>query len=1558
MRYVAIRDRFGIQLISIFLSVCLGAGPVAPAYCLAPKSRVAKEAPSAQALESFLRDMETAFSEEPLKKRLSAMDSIGTNLGTLLNRQDIMIWSVPNAKNKWEVLQFSEKGVAVIGHLAPASRNTKSPLLRYAFRESSTPREINAEGLVHILQDSQSHETQHYVALRALSFIGPAVQSAVKTLPETTLDELHKKFPKQVAVLSSLAKGVTPELDARRTDAMRLMKGALAKLRDDSQDTEKLEHERRQLWRENILRIMRSGTAAIRVLREDRHLLVNLVQPNTIEILRVYPDHVESIGTLSPKAIENLDWENAYTPYLVTEEERTRWSLNDLVIDLRSENFIMLCMSLQAIAMMGPNAARAAPALIALLPVNEASMQALIERALISMGPKAVPALLEARRNPDPFVRGFALDQLGDLAGFADQWPQDQRVFEEIAESLEDTNELDSANHTVGDAAYRVLTRIGKPAVPALQKVIRDRPEKIKQLAALAWADIDLEAEEPRRLIALAIANETLDEELRDLAALYLPGLLPNKPDDAASSRNMALAGKIIAPKLIDWMKDYIPWTDHTGHLHMDHDPAIATFTGALVKIGEPAVPSLIEALSNDQKRISAARVLGKIGPGSRAAIPKLLECLKVSDGYDPHIFRKVVVEAILRIDASVLPHIVDQWMPYLDDPAVETRLQAVKVLGALGHTAAKALPKLHEIPAKELRHKELIDDELKHQRHRKRLMEASEIPEEEINAVDLHVRQLERQRAAHVSLRKEIGDTMESIQQSLDALPSGSLKRLAAANLEEELGQKIAAERVEAMHRAILKIEKLAPLHERSLAAVRAAAGEVLQGLITEASKKTVNIPAHRLVVLPSNLAYGVERRGIAVSSRVPALHAHHFTDSVTGEIVFAIPAQHMEILAAFARRMMHLEGTERSGEQALRVVLREVLGHEFDEAVGGLSHTQASLRECPDRPLSYRMRYDIKEAMKLNQLQEIVQRTPETIQTIRRKPELSAEERSKAQLMAVDVAALALTELDPDALVETLRKDGRLKAVQSALSRGADDAMAEAVIPMLRSSSPNTRAFAEAVLLKKGASAVKPLVRHMPDSRVRPAIEKIITKIGTAAYPALLEQLGDENRGRAAGELLLQPYDKTIIPELLAELGSPNAVLRRNSEQVLKKWIDHMGAEWWYPSPAVASGEARRGTGHTLNTFVRPLLQILGSAKSKEQRLAAIRLLEPFKKYGLVDGALRALLTAEDTQIRHTAALAFGDQAPLQALLEVLNDDTMTMDQQTEAMSILSRMPTLSSEHAHHFVPLLGHTVFAPYAENVLMGMDIGSAPALMQGLENDHAGIWKKSAILLVRLGSSETGSRMVFHLLDQALSDRRKDMRAAFALMQDEHMGIPILCEALNNPDKRVAAWHALTRSEKAADKILHAKSVIGEDKALQLLLAIGRGAVQDLLPALKHQDADMRAFALRVLDEMLRHKLLESLMSHNALPIADAVRAMRDNDQNAFLRQRAEAVLSAHRLTEPTHPAAPGPKNVRHLAHRTAGNRKSRSPAVNAAPGTLINFPLGRAIAPPPVEQAL
>ena len=53
----------------------------------------------------------------------------------------------------------------------------------------------------------------------------------------------------------------------------------------------------------------------------------------------------------------------------------------------------------------------------------------------------------------------------------------------------------------------------------------------------------------------------------------------------------------------------------------------------ALGKIGKAAVPSLIEALNDEDLRKAAIGALGGIGPGAKAAAPALSEMLKDESG-------------------------------------------------------------------------------------------------------------------------------------------------------------------------------------------------------------------------------------------------------------------------------------------------------------------------------------------------------------------------------------------------------------------------------------------------------------------------------------------------------------------------------------------------------------------------------------------------------------------------------------------------------------------------------------------------------------------------------------------------------------------------------------------------------------------------------------------------------------------------------------------------------------------------------------------------------------
>jgi len=81
----------------------------------------------------------------------------------------------------------------------------------------------------------------------------------------------------------------------------------------------------------------------------------------------------------------------------------------------------------------------------------------------------------------------------------------------------------------------------------------------------------------------------------------------------------------------------------------------------ALLEIGEPAIPPLIQALKSRQAsaRWSAASILG--GLGAKQAIPDLIEGLR-----DPEI-RSGVVEALRRITGEDFGEDYDAWKRWLD---------------------------------------------------------------------------------------------------------------------------------------------------------------------------------------------------------------------------------------------------------------------------------------------------------------------------------------------------------------------------------------------------------------------------------------------------------------------------------------------------------------------------------------------------------------------------------------------------------------------------------------------------------------------------------------------------------------------------------------------------------------------------------------------------------------------------------------------------------------------------------------------------------------------------
>ncbi len=109
--------------------------------------------------------------------------------------------------------------------------------------------------------------------------------------------------------------------------------------------------------------------------------------------------------------------------------------------------------------------------------------------------------------------------------------------------------------------------------------------------------------------------------------------------------------------------------------------------SNALVKIGDAAVPDLVDALhrKNWNKREKVIEILGDIG--NAAAVPDLLEILR-----EESFLRKKAIKAILKIgDAAALPGLLEA-LKYND---LDVRKVAVEVLMKIGD--ATAVPGLLE---------------------------------------------------------------------------------------------------------------------------------------------------------------------------------------------------------------------------------------------------------------------------------------------------------------------------------------------------------------------------------------------------------------------------------------------------------------------------------------------------------------------------------------------------------------------------------------------------------------------------------------------------------------------------------------------------------------------------------------------------------------------------------------------------------------------------------------------------------------------------------------------
>lgn len=381
----------------------------------------------------------------------------------------------------------------------------------------------------------------------------------------------------------------------------------------------------------------------------------------------------------------------------------------------------------------GPAAAPAIPSLARMLETSSEDVDRFVARnALGSIGPQAVPALIELLKSPQPKVRWEAL-QAFDLSFSAETavaaWEpvlhavsdSDAEVrsaalgaAESIAPSAELSRPLVLAAVNGNDPGVRTMAAalLGRPANAsvagraALLKLSGDSDNQVRLLAVESLGECGqrgqlAEATDPATEILIKIIAAPPNQELTDAALRSLVQIGPS--------------AKAAAPALV-------------GLIERGVEIYMQLAIDALGSVGsgnpEVAVPMLVKMLgSSDQyDRRAAIVAIGKLGPAGSAAVHALaamlddeaaadrqaaaesLGRLGSSESLDPLLAVAAndaepdVREAAWKAVRALQPN-PQQVLPALqqaiDEEYIGVRIAAIECLGSLGPAAEVVRPKL-----------------------------------------------------------------------------------------------------------------------------------------------------------------------------------------------------------------------------------------------------------------------------------------------------------------------------------------------------------------------------------------------------------------------------------------------------------------------------------------------------------------------------------------------------------------------------------------------------------------------------------------------------------------------------------------------------------------------------------------------------------------------------------------------------------------------------------------------------------------------------------------------
>lgn len=330
------------------------------------------------------------------------------------------------------------------------------------------------------------------------------------------------------------------------------------------------------------------------------------------------------------------------------------------------------------------------PLLEALKDNNWQVKSSAVEALSIIEGKKAIPTLVELfKKEKHPEVTQKIVSA---LAGF-----YDQQLVPIFIEALQNSNQ-----ETV-KAAKDGLRLIGKPAAQSLRGVLKNDRENTEVLksAIILLGEIGDEAAVPVLIQFLNSWNSTLSEAAGDALVMIgtpaVSSLIDNLKISRFQTSNKAakvlgeIGDEAAIPALAAVLKD--------KNFHGDYE-----VVEALGRIGQPAVPAIIEASKNDLVKNAAKRCLVEIG---EPAIPILITALLNENVFARSLAASALEElnwtpqteaekiayliakkewpALVKIGSAAVPEIIG----ILKDDNPSMRRSAAKTLGQIGDPRA-----------------------------------------------------------------------------------------------------------------------------------------------------------------------------------------------------------------------------------------------------------------------------------------------------------------------------------------------------------------------------------------------------------------------------------------------------------------------------------------------------------------------------------------------------------------------------------------------------------------------------------------------------------------------------------------------------------------------------------------------------------------------------------------------------------------------------------------------------------------------------------------------------